>query len=72
MGFAAHFAKPENVIQNWQTPEVNVESYDFDLYTCAWIEKVKSANRWKYQSHEHPPDALDLSEAKSEVVDLLD
>jgi len=43
-----------NVIQNWQTPEVNVDCYDLDLYTCAWIDKLKSANRWKYQSHEHP------------------
>jgi hypothetical protein len=33
------------VIQNWQTPEVNVESYGIDLYTCAWIEKLKSVNR---------------------------
>lgn len=33
------------VIQNWQTPEVNVESYDFDLYTCAWIEIRTQANQ---------------------------
>ncbi|CAG0942721.1 hypothetical protein BROC_01976 [Candidatus Brocadiaceae bacterium] len=32
------------VIQNWQTPEVNGESDHFDLYSCAWIEKLKSAN----------------------------
>jgi hypothetical protein len=40
MGFAAHFAKPENVIQNWQTPEVNVESYDFDLFCIPAPEKI--------------------------------
>jgi hypothetical protein len=46
---ASHFACTDTVIQNWQTPEVNVESYDLE-YTCAEIEKLKSANRWKFQN----------------------
>jgi hypothetical protein len=37
---ASHFACTDTVIQNWQTLDVNVESYGIE-HTCACIEKLK-------------------------------